>query len=76
MSIGEDAFLACTSLARVTIGKGVIRIGNSAFCDCYGVESVTFTGAVTQWNAITKGEFWILNILATEVVCSDGTVAL
>ena len=45
-SIGEDAFLGCTSLTSVTIGDGVKSIGESAFCGCENLTSVTIPKSV------------------------------
>ena len=36
------AFYKCSSLANVSIGKGVESIGNEAFSYCYRLTSVTF----------------------------------
>jgi hypothetical protein len=47
-SIGEDAFLYCTSLTRVTIESGVISIGENAFDDCTSMTNVTIPGSVTS----------------------------
>ena len=75
-TIGDSAFSYCTGLTTVTIGSGVTTIGNSAFSSCYSLTSITFAGTVEQWNAISFGDSWKDNVPATEVVCSDGTVAL
>ena len=75
-SIGEYAFYYCDGLTSVTIGNSVTSIGNSAFYNCRRLTSITFQGTMEQWNAITKGSSWKYNVPASEVVCTDGTVAL
>ena len=47
-SIGEYAFLNCTSLTSVTIPNSVTSIGKYAFCDCEGVVSFTIGSNVTS----------------------------
>ena len=51
-TIGEEAFLYCTSLTSVTIPDSVKTIGNYAFASCYSLASVTIGDSVT-----TIGEF-------------------
>ena len=43
-SIGDDAFLLCSSLTSVTIPAGVTNIGHFAFYRCTSLISVYFTG--------------------------------
>ena len=57
-------------------GLPVTSIGNSVFSGCSSLTSITFQGTVAEWNAITQGTGWSHNVLATEVVCSDGSVSL
>jgi hypothetical protein len=52
------------------------KIGNNAFRGCNSLNSITFGGSAEQWNSITKGSSWNRTVPATEVVCSDGNVAL
>lgn len=59
-----------------SLPDGVTSIGDYAFSNCSSLTSITFAGTVEQWNAITLGTRWNYNAPATEVVCSDGTVAL
>lgn len=71
--IGNYAFYNCKSLASVTISDDVTRIGVSAFEGCTNLSTISFEGTVEQWNAITQGTDWSKSVLATEVICSDGT---
>jgi len=47
-SIGDDAFLFCTSLTSITIPNSVTEIGWSAFSGCTGLTSVTIGDGVTS----------------------------
>ena len=74
-SISNDAFFQCESLKSVEIGSGVTSIGFQAFYYC-PLTSIVFNGTMAQWNAIIKGSYWNTSNKVTEVICSDGTVAL
>ena len=50
-SIGEKAFLYCTSLTSVTIPDSVTSIGSGAFYYCTSLTSVTIPGSVTSIGA-------------------------
>jgi len=47
-SIGERAFVECTSLTRITIPNSVTSIGDSAFIDCTSLTGVTIPNSVTS----------------------------
>ena len=47
-SIGNFAFLSCTSLASVTIPEGVTSIGSQAFYGCSSLASVTIPASLTS----------------------------
>ena len=47
-SIGDSAFIGCSSLTSVTIGESVTSIGSSAFNSCSSLTSVTIGESVTS----------------------------
>ncbi len=71
-SIGRHAFSGCSSLTSITIGKGVTSIGDAAFFGCSGLTSITFNGTKSEWNAISKGDYWRNYVPAKVVHCVDG----
>lgn len=76
-SIGDYAFEDCFCITSVEIPESVTSIGDYVFSDCTSLTNITFNGTVAQWNAITKGSNWnYYYVPATEVICSDGTVAI
>ncbi len=75
-SIGDEAFRGCSSLTSVTIGNSVTSIGYRAFNGCNSLANINFNGTVAQWKAIKKGGYWLQNVPAEKVICTDGEVAL
>ena len=71
-SIGIQAFGNCRGLTSVTIPNSVTRIGGWAFENCTNLTSISYTGTIAQWNAISKYQWWNMNIPATVVHCTDG----
>ena len=77
ITIGNFAFKSCIGLTEeLTIPDSVTAIGDSAFSWCQNLTKITFEGTMAQWNAISLGSGWNFEVPATEVVCTDGTVAL
>ena len=60
-SIGNWAFLGCSSLTSVTIPDSVTRIGDEAFSWCISLESMTIPDSVTS---IMNGTFYECSSLA------------
>ncbi len=48
ISIGDYAFINCSSLSSVTIPEGVTSIGFSAFQGCTGLTNVTIPNSMTS----------------------------
>ena len=73
--IGDYAFAHCHSLENFTLGKGLKKIGKSAFS--HPVVSINYEGTIEEWNAIEKGEAWqgfSTPYYLDKIVCSDGIV--
>ena len=75
-TIEDGAFAYCFGLTSIDIPDSVTYIGMLAFSECSALTRITFEGTTEQWSAISFGDSWKDNAPATEVVCSDGTVAL
>jgi len=50
-SIGDEAFLNCSSLTSITIPNSVKSIGNKAFQNCGNLISITIPNSVTSIGA-------------------------
>ncbi len=76
-TIGKNAF-ARSGLTSLTFEDGSVltSIEDYAFNWCDKLNSIKFGGTMEEWNSITLGYDWNWAILATEVVCTDGTVTL
>ena len=53
-SIGDGAFIGCSSLTSITLPNSVTSIGNAAFSDCSSLTSITIGNSVTS---IGEGAF-------------------
>ena len=77
-NIGQYAF-SCDGyplmkLTSIIICNSVTSIGDYAFYYCTSLTSITFNGAISQWQAISKGKGWKYDVPSTCVVhCTDGT---
>jgi hypothetical protein len=74
-TIGHEAFTG-TELTSIIFPNSLTSIGEEAFWACSNLSSIAFDGTIEQWNSISKGSNWNLNVPATHVHCSDGDVAL
>lgn len=75
-NIGRLICGGCTNLISVTIPDTVTSIGAHAFSDCTNLTSVIYKGTKEQWESITLEATWKLDMKATTVQCSDGTINL
>jgi len=80
-NVGPVAFSNCTSLTSVTLPETLTNVGMGAFMGCTNLNNISFNGTVEKWNGITfqpaMGNLtWNNAVPATEVVCTDGTVAI
>ena len=71
-SIGDWAFIGCSSLKEVVIGNGVTSIGNSAFYNCDSLTEVVIPDSVTS---IEDSAFRSCDGL-TEVVIPDSVTSI
>ena len=76
LGIADYAFYNCTGLTSVTIPDSVTSIGENAFYNCSSLTSIKFNGTIAQWNAVSKGTNWKINVPATQVICTDGTASI
>ena len=75
-SIGEHAFLGCSSLKSITIPNGVTSIGNGAFYDCSSLASITIPESVTSiGNGVFYGCKSLTSITIPNVVTEIGEAA-
>ena len=72
-AIGAFAF-SDSGITSVQIPGTVHTISNSAFENCASLNTITFAGTKTQWEAVQKGSAWNDDILATYVACTDANV--
>lgn len=75
-AFGGDYREQYTELETVTIGENVTKIKSRAFMNYRKLKNLIFEGTVEQWNKITLEDDWYIDIPATKVTCSNGTVSL
>ena len=76
VSVGERAFFECDELKEISFEKGITTIGRFAFDESYKIERVLFNGTTAEWQQVETGTYWIDRETVTEVICTDGVVAL
>ena len=70
-SIDRFAFAGC-SLETITIPNSVISIGNGAFSG--NLKTITYSGTISEWNAISKDNFWNDTTKNHIIHCTDGDI--
>lgn len=70
------AFSGCSSLAELSLTASLEWLGEDIFYGCEKLTSLTFVGTKSQWRAVDKESAWSEDSSLTEIICSDGTVAL
>lgn len=55
------------------IPGSLTSIGDYALRDNKNLTTVEFGGTIEEWNNVTKGTGYKLNVPATEITCTDGT---
>ena len=73
-SVGKGAFSGCSGLTSVTIPDSVTRVGDYAFYNCSSLTSVTYSGTMSQWRTIKKGDDWDEDVPVYKVHCADGVL--
>ena len=60
--IGNEAFWDCSSLTKVYLPDSIKSIGDEAFYGCSSLERIEFGGTQSQWDSISKGKDWNLDV--------------
>ena len=75
-TIPSFAFYNCSGLVNVTIGTNIMVIEEWAFSGCNKLNNISFNGTIEQWNNIKKGKYYLYDVPASQIVCSDGNIEL
>ena len=75
-TISANAFAMNDSLTNVVMGKNIKFIKEYAFASCVNLANFEFVGTVEEWNGISVSVDWNKDVLANEVICSDGNVQI
>jgi hypothetical protein len=72
VSIGKNGIRE-TAITNLVIPGSLTSIGDFALRDNTDLITVEFEGTIEEWNSVTKGSGYKLNVPATEITCTDGT---
>lgn len=71
--IGYEAFYGCGHILHFSFPRSLNYIAYSAIFNCAYVESATYAGTVSEWNAMEKHAMWNLHAYSFPIYCTDGT---
>ena len=79
-NIGDYAFYGCEglnsvdcyNLTSVTIGTGITFIGDYAFALGNHITKISYSGTKSQWDGVSKENYWDSNAGNYIIYCSDG----
>lgn len=74
--IGSYSFYRARDITSMSIPASVTSIDGNAFDCCSNLETISFGGTTEEWAAISKGRQWARAIMATQVICSNGTAEI
>jgi hypothetical protein len=62
------------SLTDITLPASLTNIGDFSFAFCPLLENIAFNGTTEEWLCVNRGVDWNLDVPATSISCSNGTV--
>lgn len=68
MNIAAQAFDSCVDLKKITGGKGLLFVENSAFRNCVSLESLFITGEVTFGSSVFENTTNLINAELPNVI--------
>ena len=75
-SIDKEAFKDCSSLKALTLGEGVLSLGESAFSGCSSLQEVVIPNSVTEIeNGVFNGCFSLVGITIPQSTTTIGNNA-
>ncbi len=70
-----NAFYGCSSLDSIKLPRTLQMLGNGSYAFYEGTHNIYFDGTKSEWENISKGNFWSRNLnVAYTVYCTDGNI--
>ena len=69
-------FANCSNMVTAPTIPVSVMILEGNYQGCTSLMNITYAGTMEQWNNVSKENGWNTGVPATQVVCSDGVVAL
>lgn len=70
-----NAFYGCSSLDSIKLPNTLQMLGNGSYAFYESTHNIYFDGAKSEWENISKGNFWSRNLnVAYTVYCTDGNI--